>query len=62
MKRFGRYLILIAAVIFLSGCVQIDVDCGVDSSFQAYLRYYIAVDTSDLNVFVKQKTAYEIGQ
>ena len=49
MKRFGRYLILIAAVIFLSGCVQIDVDCGVDSSFQAYLRYYIAVDTSDLN-------------
>jgi len=49
MKKHIVYVILlvVSLVLLLSGCVQLDIDTGIDADFTAYLSYHIMLDVGE---------------
>jgi len=36
-------------ILFLSGCVRIDIETGIDADFTAYLTYHISLDVNEID-------------
>ncbi len=49
MKRMWLAALAALCAALLCGCMQLDVDTGVDGANNAYLTYYLALDTSELD-------------
>ena len=43
MRKFRTYLALLVITLVFSGCVQIDIDTGIDENFTAHLSYRITL-------------------
>ena len=49
MKRIWPAALAALCAVLLCGCMQLDVDAGVDGANNAYLSYHLALDTSGLD-------------
>jgi len=51
MGRYKLYLIFIAVlfVVLLSGCIQVDIETGIDADFTTFLTYDITMDVSEFD-------------
>jgi len=49
MRKSLIYIVLLAVSmsLLLSGCIQIDIDTGIDADFTAFLSYHIVMDVSE---------------
>ena len=52
MKKRILYIVLLAVLLsfLLSGCIQIDIDIGIDEHFTALLSYNISLDTNGIDM------------
>ena len=49
MKKTLLLLPLILVIFLCTGCTTVQIDCGIDASYNAYLKCNINIDTSALN-------------
>jgi len=60
MERFMRKpvlyiaLLMVLLTILLSGCIQIDIETGIDIDFTSYLSYRIALDLGEVDLQYKE--------
>jgi len=64
-KRFNFIiLLLVPLTLLLSGCLEVDIDTGIDTNFTAYLTYTITVDIRELdpvNQGILRNTLHRVG-
>jgi len=53
---------MVLLITLLSGCVQIDVDTGIDQDFTAYLSYKIVLDDDDSGLSHQEELKDALGQ
>lgn len=55
MKRKIRVLSLLCMMVILSGCMKLNVDCGIKKDHSAYLTYTIELDMKELSNDLKRE-------
>ena len=52
MRKPVLYIALLTVMLtfLLSGCIQIDIDTGIDTDFTSYLSYRIAINTDEIDL------------
>ena len=55
-------LLIISLTFLLSGCIEIDVDTGIDMDFTAYLSYRIALDVAELDELNQEILKHALNQ
>lgn len=53
MKRLIKVFNLLLILIVLTGCMKLNVDCGITDDYKSYLEYNIVIDEKDLDEEVK---------